>query len=141
MPNPANLSTAPHVAFVPITDKDKAIAFYRGQLGLALIEDQSPFALVFQLNGDLNGAMLRATFAGDFKPHPFTILGWRVSDIESTCRELTAKGVSFNRYPGMNDSNPLGIWTAPGGTKVAWFTDPFGNVLSLQQDAAPNTAQ
>ena len=29
----------------------------------------------------------------------------------------------------------LGIWTAPGGTKVAWFTDPFGNVLSLQQDA------
>ena len=130
MPNPADLATTPHVAFVPIADKDKALTFYRDQLGLTLIEDQSPFALVF----DLNGTMLRATFAGDFKPHPFTILGWRVSNIESTCRELSAKGVSFNRYPGMNDSDPLGIWTAPGGTKVAWFTDPFGNVLSLQQD-------
>jgi hypothetical protein len=26
-----------------------------------------------------------------------------------------------------------GVWTAPGGDKVAWFTDPDGNVLSLTQ--------
>jgi catechol 2,3-dioxygenase-like lactoylglutathione lyase family enzyme len=127
---PTRLATSPHVAFVPIADKDKALAFYRDQLGLTFIEDQSPFALVF----DLNGTMLRATFAGEFKPQQFTILGWHVADIESTVSVLTTAGVPFNKYPGMNDSHPLAIWTAPGGTKVAWFTDPFGNVLSLQQN-------
>jgi len=124
------LASSPHVAFVPISDKDKALTFYRDQLGLILIEDQSPFALVF----DLNGTMLRATFAGDFKPHPFTILGWSVLDIAATVQELTAAGVPFTRYPGMNDQHPLAIWTAPGGTQVAWFQDPFGNTLSLQQN-------
>jgi catechol 2,3-dioxygenase-like lactoylglutathione lyase family enzyme len=138
MPDSARLSATPHVAFVPINDKDKALAFYRDQLGLTFIEDQSPFALVFSLNGakGTDGTVFRVTFAGDFKPQPFTILGWRVSDIAATASELTAAGVVFNRYPGMNDSHPLGIWTAPGGTQVAWFNDPFGNVLSLQQDPA-----
>lgn len=131
MPAAATLSTISHVAFVPIEDKDKALAFYRDQLGLTLLSDQSPFALVF----DLNGVMLRATFAGKFKPQPFTILGWQIADIAATVRALTDAGVAFNRYPGMNDTHPLGIWTAPGGTQVAWFADPFGNILSLQQDA------
>lgn len=127
---PAILTTTPHVAFIPIADKEKALAFYRDQLGLTLIEDQSPFALVF----DLHGTQLRATFAGDFKPQPFTVLGWRVTQIESIAAQLQTAGVLFNRYPGMNDQHPLAIWTAPGGTQVAWLTDPFGNVLSLQQE-------
>jgi catechol 2,3-dioxygenase-like lactoylglutathione lyase family enzyme len=134
MSNSLRLSAAAHVAFVPIGDKDKALAFYRDQLGLTFVEDQSPFALVF----DLNGTTFRVTFAGDFKPQPFTILGWQVSDIAATVSELTTAGVAFNRYPGMNDSHPLGIWTAPGGTQVAWFNDPFGNVLSLQQNPPAN---
>jgi catechol 2,3-dioxygenase-like lactoylglutathione lyase family enzyme len=132
MPDSARLSATPHVAFVPINDKDKALTFYRDQLGLSLIEDQSPFALVFELNGP-NGTMLRATFVGEFKPHPFTVLGWDVAEIAATVSDLVAAGVPFNRYPGMNDSHPLAIWTAPGGAQVAWFTDPFGNTLSLTQ--------
>jgi catechol 2,3-dioxygenase-like lactoylglutathione lyase family enzyme len=126
----AKLTTAAHVAFVPINDKDKALAFYRDQLGLTFVEDQSPFALVF----DLNGTIFRVTFAGEFTPQRFTILGWSVVDIEITVKELTAAGVQFTRYPGMNDTHPLAIWTAPGGTQIAWFTDPFGNTLSLQQN-------
>ena len=43
--------------------------------------------------------------------------------------------LGFAAYPGMNDKHPLAIWTAPGGTQIAWFRDPFGNVLSIQQDA------
>jgi catechol 2,3-dioxygenase-like lactoylglutathione lyase family enzyme len=133
MPASATLSAAALVGFVPINDAGKAIAFYRDKLGLTLVEDQSPFALVF----DAGGTKIRATFAGDFKPQAFTVLGWQAEDIETTVRELSAAGVCFNRYPGMNDGHPLGIWTVPGGTQVAWFNDPFGNVLSLQQDPAP----
>ena len=129
MPTPLNLASSALVGFVSINDPAKALAFYRDTLGLTLIQDQTPFALVF----DANGTMIRATFAGGFKPQPFTILGWQVTDIESTVQALTDAGVVFNRYTGMNDADPLGIWSAPGGTKVAWFQDPFGNVLSLQQ--------
>jgi catechol 2,3-dioxygenase-like lactoylglutathione lyase family enzyme len=131
MSDSIKLSASALVAFVPITDGAKAIAFYRDKLGLTLVEDQSPFALVFEAHG----TMIRATFAGEFKPHPFTVLGWHVEDIAASVRELDAAGVCFNRYPGMNDGHPLGIWTAPGGAQVAWFNDPFGNVLSLTQFA------
>jgi predicted enzyme related to lactoylglutathione lyase len=29
-----------------------------------------------------------------------------------------------------------GIWTAPGGSRIAWFEDPDGNIISLQQPAS-----
>jgi hypothetical protein len=94
------------------------------------MEDQSPFALVL----DANGTVIRATFAGDFKPQPFTVLGWRVDDIAAMVAGLQAVGVDFNHYPWMSGGDSSFIWTAPGGTQIAWFNDPFGNVLSLQQN-------
>jgi catechol 2,3-dioxygenase-like lactoylglutathione lyase family enzyme len=120
------LSECAAVAFVPISDGPKAIAFYRDLLGLTLVEDQAPFALVF----DLHETMLRATFAGEFTPQPFTILGWQVADIDAAVRGLQAAGVVFNKYPWMQGDGV--VWTAPGGARIAWFGDPFGNVLSLQ---------
>ena len=60
------------------------------------------------------------------------MLGWRVCDIAATVRELTARGVVFLRYDTMGQDDS-GVWTTPGGDKVAWFTDPDGNVLSLTQ--------
>jgi hypothetical protein len=37
------------------------------------------------------------------------------------------------RFPGMNDGDPRGIWTAPSGAKVAWFKDADGNALSVTE--------
>lgn len=45
-------------------------------------------------------------------------------------RDLTERGVQFTRYAGMTQDD-LGVWTTPGGDRVAWFTDPDGNTLSL----------
>lgn len=45
---------------------------------------------------------------------------------------LAGRGVSFLRFEGM-DQDARGIWTAPGGDRVSWFTDPDGHVLSLTQ--------
>jgi catechol 2,3-dioxygenase-like lactoylglutathione lyase family enzyme len=123
------LGTSKIVAFVHITDWAKARAFYEDVLGLRLVEEEKPFALVF----DANGIMLRLTPGGEHNPAPGTVLGWDVESIERTVEQLTAAGVAFLRYPGMNDSNPLGIWTSPSGARVAWFHDPDKNVLSLSQ--------
>jgi len=119
------------VSFVATADKAAARRFYEQVLGLRLVED-SPFALVF----DANGAMLRVTPVPEHKTLPFTVLGWKVSDIAVTVRGLAAKGVNFDRFPGMTQ-DALGIWTTPDGAKVAWFKDSDGNLLSLTEFAAP----
>jgi catechol 2,3-dioxygenase-like lactoylglutathione lyase family enzyme len=115
------------VAFAATIDPAKARAFYEGVLGLRLVSDDSPFALVF----DAGGTMLRVTIVHEHRPDPFTVLGWDVDNIEAAVKSLTAAGVEFLRYPGLNDGDPLGIWNAPGGARIAWFQDPDRNVLSL----------
>ena len=115
------------IAFVHITDWARARAFYEDVLGLRLVEEEKPFALVF----DANGIMLRLTPGGEHNPVPGTVLGWEVESIEATVERLQSAGVEFRRYPGLNDRDPLGIWTSPSGARVAWFHDPDGNVLSL----------
>jgi hypothetical protein len=61
-----------------------------------------------------------------------TVLGWGVDDMDAMVNWLTGRGVVFEKYPFVQDQK-RGIWTAPGGTRVAWFKDPDGNVLSVSQ--------
>jgi len=121
------LGTASLVAFAPATDMDRSRDFYADVLGLTLVE-QNPFACVF----DANGTMLRVTAVATLTPHPFTVLGWDVDDIEATIAALVAAGVEMRRFDGMEQSE-TGVWTTPGGEQVAWFHDPDGNTLSLTQ--------
>jgi len=121
------LGSSKIVAFVAITDAEKARAFYEGVLGLQFVKDDG-FALVF----DANGIMVRAARMKEVTPLPFTVLGWQVSGIEDSVRALTKKGVRFEIF-GFFKQDELGIWTAPTGDKVAWFKDPDGNVLSVSE--------
>jgi catechol 2,3-dioxygenase-like lactoylglutathione lyase family enzyme len=115
------------VAFVPTNDLNKARPFYEGVLGLKFLS-QDPFALVMEANG----TTVRIVKVGKFTPAQFTILGWQVDNIQNAVGMLRGKGLTFERFPGMQQDE-LGIWNAPGGDKVAWFKDPDGNILSLSQ--------
>ena len=115
------------MAFVATVDAGRALVFYRDALGLALVED-SLFALAF----DAGGTMLRIQKVERFTPHPFTALGWQVPDIGEAVAGLSANGVTFQRFSGM-DQDASGVWTSPSGAKIAWFSDPDGNVLSLTE--------
>ena len=121
------LSGSAVVAFIGVSDLGKAREFYGHALGLDL-RDESPFALV----SEVNGTMLRITAVEEPVAAPYTVAGWKVTDIELSVARLTDRGVRFSRYDGM-DQDELGVWTAPGGAKVAWFLDPDGNNLSLTQ--------
>ncbi|WP_423604217.1 VOC family protein [Sphingomonas sp. MS122] len=120
-------STEP-VSFLYATDRDRALGFYCGTLGLAL-RSSDPF-------GDfiaMDRAVIRLTVMPDYKAGQHPVFGWNVPDIRASVQALRKKGVAFTIYDGMGQDED-GIWTAPGGTaKVAWFADPDGNVLSLSE--------
>jgi catechol 2,3-dioxygenase-like lactoylglutathione lyase family enzyme len=115
------------VAFVASRDLEISGRFYGDLLGLRLVES-TRFANVY----DVGGTMLRVTHVGELAANPHTVLGWHVTDIAASVVALRDAGVSFRRYPGMAQDED-GIWTAPSGSRVAWFADPDGNTLSLEQ--------
>jgi catechol 2,3-dioxygenase-like lactoylglutathione lyase family enzyme len=121
------LGVADVVPFVSTTDAARATAFYGGVLGLPLVE-QTPFACVFATPT----AELRVTIVSELSPAPYTVLGWRIADVDERARALRAAGVQALRYEAM-EQDELGIWTSPSGARVLWFHDPDGNVLSITQ--------
>jgi catechol 2,3-dioxygenase-like lactoylglutathione lyase family enzyme len=116
------------IGFVTIVDVERAKAFYRDTLGLRLLSEEPPFALVF----DANGIMLRLGMGKELPPVKGTVLGWQVPDAATAVKDLMQAGVQFERY-GFMKQDELGIWTTPTGAKVAWFKDPDGNLLSISE--------
>jgi len=125
------LTNSKPVILIPTVKKQEAREFYENVLGLKFRVDDG-FALVF----DTAGIMLRLTPVEEFTPHKFSVLGWEVDDISKSVEGLVERGVVFERYdfPWM-EQDEQGVWAAPDGTKVAWFKDPDGNLLSVAQHA------
>jgi hypothetical protein len=95
---------------------------------------EDAFALAF----DAGGTMLRVAIVKTLQPAGYTILGWIVPDIAKAVRDLVKRGVIFQRYEGMPQDD-LGIWSSPSGARVAWFTDPDSNTLSLTELPRPTS--
>ncbi|MBZ5525430.1 MAG: VOC family protein [Acidobacteriia bacterium] len=131
------LGSAEVVTFIATLDPEKAREFYEETLGLHFVKDDS-FAMVFEMGKEPGveggGVPLRVVKVGTLLPHPFTVLGWNVADIMKTVTALAERGISFERYAWMKQDG-MGVWTAPDGTRVAWFKDPDGNLLSVSQFA------
>ena len=94
--------------------------------------ETTPFANVY----DAGGTKLRVTLVEQRAGAPYTVLGWQVPDIVVAVRFLAERGIAVKHFEGMGQ-NEAGIWTAPGGARIAWFEDPDGNVLSVGQASPP----
>lgn len=115
------------IAFIATAHPEQAKVFYNELLGLPLMED-TPFALVF----DANGTMLRIQKVETLTKVGYTALGWQVGAIDEAVEVLGKRGIRFDRYPGL-PQDEQGVWTTPEGNKIAWFSDPDGNTLSLTE--------
>ena len=124
-----HLGDADLVAFVATTDASRARAFYEGVLGLTVLDDDG-FACVV----DAHGTTVRITTVAEKAPAAYTVLGWKVDDLDATIDSLVRRGVEFARFDGMEQDH-RGAWTSPSGDRIAWFLDPDGNTLSLQTPA------
>ena len=124
----SGLSEYKIIAFVNVTEAARAKSFYQQKLGLRLVREELPFALVF----DANGIMLRLGINEKVAPAQGTVLGWEVPEIGAAVERLEQAGISLECYPFITQ-DARGIWATPTGAKAAWFKDPDGNVLSVSE--------
>lgn len=115
-------------------DLEAAKRFYGETLGLETSEDDG--LLTLHLAGDRDTLIYAKD---DHQPANYTILNFPVDDIDAAVDELTARGVRFERYEGFpfeQDAKGIARGREAGmGPDIAWFKDPSGNVLSVQQEA------
>lgn len=123
------LGSAPISALIGTVKPDAAKAFYQGTLGLKFVRDDG-FALIFEGKN----MRIRVSRVPALTPQPHAVLAFEIDDMDAAIDALTAKGVTLARF-GFIPQDAKGVWSAPDGTKVAWFYDPDLNMLSIVKHA------
>lgn len=116
-----------------VDDLDAARAFYTDVLGLDVTDVSDAPGGLLQLN-IAGGNPVMVYQKPDFTAAAYTILNFPVADVEAAVDELTAKGVTFERYDGF-DQDEKGIARMGAGRPIAWFTDPAGNIMAVLERA------
>lgn len=111
---------------------DKALEFYHDILGLNVTQTNEGLS-INQL-----GSMVFLYPKLDHEPASFTVLNFKVEDIDKVVEALKMKGVSIDRYDTVDmKSDDKGIFrgkASGNGPDIAWFKDPDGNILSVLQE-------
>ena len=111
-------------------DIAKTRAFYADTMGLDVTEQNG--MLTLHLAG---GGSVLVYPKDDHEPASFTVLNFPVADIDAAVDRLTAAGVRFERYEGL-EQDERGIARAYP-PPIAWFKDPAGNILAVLETTGP----
>ena len=112
-----------------VDDVAQAKEFYEQRLGLKVTEDGAGF---LQLHiGD--GTFVFVYPKDDHQPAEYTVLNFRVDDVDGAVGALTEAGVTFEDYEETDERGVMRGRAAGMGPDIAWFRDPAGNVLSVLQ--------
>jgi catechol 2,3-dioxygenase-like lactoylglutathione lyase family enzyme len=115
------------IATVAVKDLKVAAKFYEGALGLKRADKQEPGTIAYR-SGNSTLLVYESQYAGT---NQATAVTWVVGDeVEAIVQALKAKGVPFERYDLPNTTRKGDVHFA-GTVKVAWFTDPDGNIHSI----------
>jgi catechol 2,3-dioxygenase-like lactoylglutathione lyase family enzyme len=117
-----------------VPDIAEAQKFYGETLGVDVeVTDEQHGLLTLKLAG---GRDTLVYVKPDHQPANYTILNFRVTDIDEAVDALNERGVELERYDGF-EQDEKGIMrgrAANRGPDVGWFTDPAGNILSVLQE-------
>lgn len=110
---------------ITVMDLARAKEFYQERLGLAFLFDAGTMAF-FQCGS----VRLLIGEAAEMVPSKGTILYFRVSNLETTSKELESRGVEFEQPPHLvARMKSHDLW-------LAFVKDPSGNVLGLMSEVA-----
>jgi predicted enzyme related to lactoylglutathione lyase len=121
-------------AFTSFSVDDIATArdFYGDVLGLPVEEIAGMGILAVTLGG---GGTVMLYPKDDHVPATFTVLNFSVDDLDAAVDGLTGQGITMLRYPEIAEPDERGIHGGQG-PRIAWFTDPAGNILSVMTEQA-----
>lgn len=109
---------------VPVSDIDRAIAFYRDTLGMHFLFKAPPGLGFF----DCNGVRLLLDAPAKKDNHYSSIVYYKVPDLQAACTALSARGVDFEQAPQLVARMPdHELW-------MAFFRDPDHNLLALMSE-------
>lgn len=110
---------------VPVSDLERAVAFYRDVLGMHFLFQAPPGLAFFDCGG------VRLLLDRPVKTHAenySSIIYYRVADIHSACDTLSSRGVQFEQKPHLVAKMPdHELW-------MAFFRDPDSNLLALMSE-------
>ncbi len=113
-----------------VNDLHQAKEFYVDTLGLALTDESMGLQLELPGGGEL--FLYEKT---DHVPAIFTVLNFVVENIDETIDHLVTHGITFERYDTLpaeqDEKGVLRGKEALQGPDIAWFEDPFGNIISV----------
>ena len=114
-----------------VYDLEAARMFYGDRLGLDATLGEMGLEIALP-----DGRSVFVYAKQDHEPATFTILNFRVADIEAAVDELAAAGVQVERYEGLpqDDKGIMRGKSVGMGPDIAWFLDPAGNVLAVLED-------
>jgi methylmalonyl-CoA/ethylmalonyl-CoA epimerase len=107
---------------VPVSDLERAIAFYRDVLGMRFLFQAPPGLAFFDCNGV---RLLLDVPAKASSENLSSIIYYKVPDIQAAHATLEGRGVIFERAPQLVARMPdHELW-------MAFFRDPDSNLLAL----------
>lgn len=114
---------------IAVSDIERAKQFYSETLGLKAVDERAD-GVRYDGGGGTLLLVYPSQFAGTAQS---TCMGLSVADVEKAVAELRDRGVVFEEYdmPGLKTANGI---AELGGVKGAWFKDPDGNIVSVNQE-------
>ncbi|MGH7762456.1 MAG: VOC family protein [Candidatus Dormibacteraceae bacterium] len=123
------LDTANAFSGFSVNDLDEAEKFYGKALGVTL--EQIPAGLMLKIG---NGILVYPK--PNHEAATYTVLNFRVVDIDQAVEDLVGKGVVFEHYDGLTDMQGIARGISNNrGPDIAWFKDPAGNIISVLQES------
>ncbi len=123
------LKDAPVTTILPVTNLERASAFYEKQLGLESRGRAPDGKQLFCCGGGTTLALLETVSSARSAN---TAISFEVDDIVTQISSLKGQGVIFEDYdlPGLQTVDQVCVL---GAEKAAWFKDPDGNMLCIHE--------